>query len=75
MMPTLMTPLTMTKYKWNDKNGEYDHTFTDDENNEHTFSSAADYTALFAQQVNVVYKNTTDKPVYGIYAEDPPGSL
>ena len=62
--------LTMTKYKWNDKNGEYDYTFTDDENNEHTFSSAADYTALFAQQVNVVYKNTTDKPVYGIYAED-----
>ena len=62
--------LTMTKYKWNDKNGEYDYTFTDDKNNEHTFSSAADYTALFAQQVNVVYKNTTDKPVYGIYAED-----
>ena len=25
---------------------------------------------MFAQQVNVVYKNTTDKPVYGIYAED-----
>ena len=62
--------LTMTKYKWNDKNGEYDYTFTDNKNNEYTFSSAADYTALFAQQVNVVYKNTTDEPVYGIYAED-----
>lgn len=62
--------LTMTKYKWNDKNGEYDYTFTDNKSKEHTFSSAADYTSLFAQQVNVVYKNTTDEPVYGIYAED-----
>jgi hypothetical protein len=35
-----------------------------------SLKSAADYSGLFGMKVKVLYKNNTDKTVYGIYAED-----
>ena len=66
--------VTMTKYEWIDKDSEYKYTFaaptTENQDNTITFISATDYTGLFAQQVNVVFKNDKDNSVYGIYAAD-----
>jgi len=75
--------VVLTSYAWDDDDDEFDYTFTPYNSSDvaqATFScsSTNDYTALYAQHVNVVfkYKSTTapttsniDK-VYGVYAAD-----
>ena len=71
------TTVTMESYKWVEKDNKFEYTFGvtgGSSSGDITFTSAADYTDLFAQQVNVVYKNnskdTKNADVYGIYAAD-----
>ena len=71
------TTVTMKSYKWIEKDNKFEYTFGvtgGTRNDDITFTSATDYTDLFAQQVNVVYKNTSkdtkSADVYGIYAAD-----
>ena len=56
----------MTAYQWNTSDKKFVYTLADGK----TFKTTTDYSALFGMDVKVVYKDNTDKTVYGMYADD-----
>ncbi len=70
----------MTGFSYDSDRNEYTYTFTNSAafgsgaitNNSYTgtLKTDADYTDMFGMKVKVLYKNNTDKTVYGMYTKD-----